>query len=96
MAHRPRLRLLPRPDTQPPLVRAGGGLRQGFAALRHANFRYYLNYVWLCSEPGDKWRNTLSHGAGLLLHTVGKTVVGFPLQVCSRLWLKGNRTVRVS
>lgn len=61
-----------------------------------ANFRYYLNYVWLCSEPGDKWRNTLSHGAGLLLDTVGKTVVGFPLQVCSRLWLKGNRTVRVS
>lgn len=61
-----------------------------------ANFRYYLNYVWLCSEPGDKWRNTLSHGVGLLLDTVGKTVVGFPLQACSRLWLKGTRTVRVS
>jgi hypothetical protein len=61
-----------------------------------ANLRYYLNYVWLCSEPGDKWRNTLSHGVGLLLDTVGKTVVGFPLQACSRLWLKGNRTVRVS
>ncbi|HEU4505157.1 MAG TPA: glycosyltransferase family 2 protein [Nitrospira sp.] len=61
-----------------------------------ANLRYYLNYVWLCSEPGDKWRNTLSHGVGLLLDTVGKTVVGFPLQACSRLWLKGTRTVRVS
>lgn len=61
-----------------------------------ANLRYYLNYVWLCSEPGDKWRNTLSHGVGLLLDTVGKTVVGFPLQACSRLWLKGTRRVRVS
>jgi GT2 family glycosyltransferase len=61
-----------------------------------ANLRYYLNYVWLCSEPGDKWRNTLSHGVGLLLDTVGKTVVGFPLQACSRLWLKGSRMVRVS
>lgn len=61
-----------------------------------ANLRYYLNYVWLCSEPGDKWRNTLSHGVGLLLDTVGKTVVGFPLQACSRLWLRGSRTVRVS
>jgi GT2 family glycosyltransferase len=60
-----------------------------------ANLRYYLNYVWLCSEPGHKWRNSLSHGVGLLLDTVGKTVVGFPLQVCSRIWLKGNRTVRV-
>lgn len=61
-----------------------------------ANLRYYLNYVWLCSEPGDRWRNTLSHGVGLLLDTVGKTVVGFPLQACSRLWLRGSRTVRVS
>jgi hypothetical protein len=61
-----------------------------------ANLRYYLHYVWLCSEPGDKWRNTLSHGLGLLLDTVGKTAVGFPLQLCSRLWLKGNRTVGVS
>ena len=61
-----------------------------------ANFRYYLSYVWLCSEPGHKWRNTLSHGVGLLLGTVGKTVVGFPLQICSRIWLKGNRTVKVS
>jgi GT2 family glycosyltransferase len=61
-----------------------------------ANLRYYLNYVWLCSEPGDKWRNTLSHGVGLLLDTVGKTVVGLPFQVCSRLWLKGSRTVGVS
>jgi len=61
-----------------------------------ANLRYYLNYVWLCSEPGDRWRNTLSHGVGLLLDTVGKTVVGFPLQACSRLWLRGSRTVGVS
>jgi GT2 family glycosyltransferase len=61
-----------------------------------ANLRYYLNYVWLCSEPGYKWRNTLSHGVGLLLDTVGKTVVGVPLQACSRLWWKGQRTVGVS
>jgi GT2 family glycosyltransferase len=61
-----------------------------------ANLRYYLNYVWLCSEPGDKWRNMFSHGVGLLLDTVGKTVVGFPLQACSRLWVKGHRTVKVS
>jgi hypothetical protein len=61
-----------------------------------ANLRYYLTYVWLCSEPGHKWRNTFSHGVGLLLDTVGKTILGFPLRVCSRLWLKGHRTVRAS
>jgi GT2 family glycosyltransferase len=61
-----------------------------------ANLRYYLNYVWLCSERGYKWRNILSHGVGLLLDTVGKTVVGAPLQACSRFWLKGNSTVKVS
>ncbi len=61
-----------------------------------ANLRYYLTYVWLCSEPGYKWRNTLSHGVGLLLDTVGKTTIGFPLQACSRLWLRGHRTVRAS
>lgn len=61
-----------------------------------ANLRYYLNYVWLCSEPGRKWRNTLSHGVGLLLDTVGKTAVGLPLHALSQLWVKGHRTVRVS
>ncbi len=61
-----------------------------------ANLRYYLTYVWLCSEPGYKWRNLLSHGFGLLLDTVGKTAVGFPLQLCSRFWLKGHGTVRAS
>lgn len=61
-----------------------------------ANLRYYLNYVWLCSEPGEKWRNLLSHGVGLLLDTVGKTAVGLPLQACSRLWLKSEGTVRAS
>jgi len=61
-----------------------------------ANLRYYLTYVWLCSEPGYKLRNTLSHGVGLLLDTVGKTAIGFPLQACSRLWLKGQRTARAS
>jgi GT2 family glycosyltransferase len=61
-----------------------------------ANLRYYLNYVWICSEPGYKVRNTVSHGVGLLLDTVGKTVVGFPLQACMRFWLKANRTVKVS
>jgi GT2 family glycosyltransferase len=61
-----------------------------------ANLRYYLHYVWLCSEPGRKWRNTLSHAVGLLLDTIGKTAVGFPLQACSRVWLKGHRAVRAS
>jgi GT2 family glycosyltransferase len=61
-----------------------------------ANLRYYLTYVWLCSEAGYKWRNTLSHGVGLLLDTVGKTAIGLPLQACSRLWLRGQRTARVS
>ena len=61
-----------------------------------ANLRYYLTYVWLCSEPGHKWRNTLSHGIGLLLDTVGKTPVGVPLQTLRRLWWRGHRTARVS
>ncbi len=43
-----------------------------------ANLRYYLNYVWMCSEPGYRLRNTVSHGVGLLLDTLGKTVVGSP------------------
>jgi GT2 family glycosyltransferase len=59
-----------------------------------ANLRYYLTYVWVCSEPGYKLRNTLSHGVGLLVDTAGKTVIGFPLQAFSRLWLRG--TVRAS
>jgi GT2 family glycosyltransferase len=61
-----------------------------------ANLRYYMNYVWICSEPGYKVRNTVSHAVGLLLDTVGKTVVGFPLQACMRFCLKANRTVKVS
>ncbi|HEY7130086.1 MAG TPA: glycosyltransferase family 2 protein, partial [Nitrospira sp.] len=61
-----------------------------------ANLRYYLTYVWLCSEPGRKWRNTLSHGLGLLLDTVGKTPVGVLLQTLRRLWWRGHRTARVS
>lgn len=73
---RPRLRLLPRPDVQPPLVRAGGGLRQGFTALRHANFRYYLGGqivslvgTWMQSVS-QPWLVLLLGGSPLQLGTV--------------------------
>ena len=61
-----------------------------------ANLRYYLNYVWMCSEPGYRLRNTLSHGVGLLMNTFGKTAVGLPLQICLRLWVMVDRTVKAS
>jgi GT2 family glycosyltransferase len=61
-----------------------------------ANLRYYLNYVWMCSEPGSRLRNTVSHGLGLLLDTLGKTAVGLPLQVCMRLWFRADRAVKAS
>ncbi|HEU4501397.1 MAG TPA: glycosyltransferase family 2 protein [Nitrospira sp.] len=61
-----------------------------------ANLRYYLNYVWMCSESGYRLRNTISHGVGLLLDTLGKTAVGVPLQICMRLWLRADRTVKAS
>lgn len=61
-----------------------------------ANLLYYLNYVWMCSESGYRLRNTISHGVGLLLDTLGKTAVGVPLQICMRLWLRVDRTVKAS
>jgi len=67
-----------------------------FSKKSTANLRYYLTYVWLCSEPGCKLRNTLSHGIGLLLDTVGKTVVGSPLAACVRWWLKSPATAKAS
>jgi predicted MFS family arabinose efflux permease len=42
MSLRPRLRLLPRQAPPPPL-KPGRGLRDGFAALRHTNYRYYIS-----------------------------------------------------
>ncbi len=60
-----------------------------------ANLRYYLNYVWLCSEPGHKLRNALSHGVGLLFDTVGKTALGAPIAACLKLWFGGARTTKV-
>ena len=61
-----------------------------------ANLRYYLNYVWMCSEPGYRVRNTVSHGVGLLLDTFGKTAIGLPLQICMRFWLRADRAVKAS
>jgi MFS family permease len=71
----PRLRLLPHPDSRPPLVR-GGGVRQGFAALRHANFRYYLGGqvvsmvgTWMQSVS-QPWLVLILGGSPLQLGTV--------------------------
>jgi predicted MFS family arabinose efflux permease len=76
MADRPRLRLLPRPTPGLPLVRAGDGLRSGFAALRHANFRYYLGGqivslvgTWMQSVS-QPWLVLLLGGSPLQLGTV--------------------------
>jgi GT2 family glycosyltransferase len=59
-----------------------------------ANLWYYSTYVWMCSEPGWKLRNTLVHGTGLLMETIGKTLVGAPFTAVARLCLKGMRIMR--
>lgn len=76
MSDRPRLRLLSRPTPGLPLVRAGDGLRSGFAALRHANFRYYLGGqivslvgTWMQSVS-QPWLVLLLGGSPLQLGTV--------------------------
>lgn len=61
-----------------------------------ANLWYYSTYVWKCSEPGWKLRNTLAHGTGLLMDTIGKTLVGAPFAAMARLCLKGIRIMRAS
>ena len=61
-----------------------------------ANLCYYSTYVWMCSEPGCKLRNTLAHGTGLLMETIGKTLVGAPFAAMARLCLKGFRIMRAS
>lgn len=61
-----------------------------------ANLWYYSTYVWMCSEPGWKLRNSLAHGAGLLMETIGKTLVGAPFAAMARLCLKGIRIMRAS
>lgn len=61
-----------------------------------ANVYYYLTYVWLCSEPGWKLRNTLSHGFGLLMDTVGNTTIGYPFAAAFRWTTKGFKVARKS
>jgi GT2 family glycosyltransferase len=59
-----------------------------------ANPYYYLTYVWMCSETGWKLKNTLSHGLGLFLDTVGKTAIGYPFAAMFRWTTKGLRVAR--
>ncbi|HSM37949.1 MAG TPA: MFS transporter [Candidatus Limnocylindrales bacterium] len=76
MSLRPNLRLLPRTDPPPPPLRPGRGLRQGFAALRHTNYRYYLSGqivslvgTWMQSVS-QPWLVLLLGGSPLQLGTV--------------------------
>ncbi|MEX5215244.1 MAG: glycosyltransferase family 2 protein [Nitrospiraceae bacterium] len=62
-----------------------------FSRKSTANLLYYLRYVWLCSEPDCKVRNTFSQGLGLLLNTIGKTTLGVPIAACVRFCLKSAR-----
>jgi len=66
-----------------------------FSKKSTANLRYYLSYVWICSEPGFKVRNTLSHGIRLFFDTVGKTAVGSPLAACARFRARENGALKV-
>lgn len=61
-----------------------------------ANLCYYPTYVWMCSEPGWKLRNTMAHGMGLLMEAVGKTRVGAPFAAVLRFCLKGMRIMRAT
>lgn len=67
-----------------------------FSRKSSANLYYHLTYVWMCSEPGWRLRNTVSHGLGLLMDTFGKTLVGAPFAAGLRLCLKGLRIMRTS
>lgn len=61
-----------------------------------ANAYYYLTYVWMCSDPGWKLKNTLSHGLGLFMDTVGRTIIGYPFAAMFRWTTKGLRVARKS
>ncbi len=67
-----------------------------FSRRSSANLYYYLTYVWMCSEPGWRLRNAVSHGLGLLMDMFGKTVVGAPIAAGLRLCLRGLRNMRAS
>jgi len=61
-----------------------------------ANAYYYLTYVWMCSEPGWKLKNTLSHGLELLMDTVGRTTIGYPFAAVFRWTTKGLKVAKKS
>jgi MFS family permease len=81
MSSRPNLRVLTpedasTPPTPPAATPPGGGLRRGFAALRHANYRYYISGqivslvgTWMQSVS-QPWLVLLLGGTPLQLGTV--------------------------
>lgn len=50
-----------------------------FSKKSKSHIFYYLNYVWLCSEPGYKLKNTFSSAKGILSTTLGKTIPFIPV-----------------
>src|SRR5918999_2092342 len=80
MSSRPNLRVLTpedvSPDSPPAATPPSGGLRRGFAALRHANYRYYISGqivslvgTWMQSVS-QPWLVLLLGGTPLQLGTV--------------------------
>lgn len=50
-----------------------------FARKSAANVYYYLTYIWLCSEKDWRIRNVISHGIGVVMDSLEKTVLGWPV-----------------
>jgi GT2 family glycosyltransferase len=67
-----------------------------FSRRSSANLYYYLTYVWLCSEPSVRIRNVLRNGVGLILETLGHTMIGAPVVAmvrhCARAVKAGARS----
>lgn len=76
MSRRPHLRLVPTQGAPAPARRTGRGLRQGFVAMRHANYRYFISGqivslvgTWMQSVS-QPWLVLLLGGSPLQLGTV--------------------------
>jgi GT2 family glycosyltransferase len=58
-----------------------------FSKKSSANLRFYLTYVWLCSETEFRVRNTFMNAVGILMQTIFRTLPGYPIYILGRIFL---------
>jgi GT2 family glycosyltransferase len=52
-----------------------------FSKKSKSNLRYYLNFVWLCSEKQYRVINVTNSARGILSQTILKTIPGYPFLI---------------